>query len=140
MLVSFHVDGKPVPQGSVVAHVRNGKASIHYAQGSGLAVWRNMVSAAARDAWGDGPPSGAPVSVGVTFRMQRPKSHYADLKGNLRRSAIAEKPAVMPDLDKLLRAILDSLTGVVFIDDAQVVTVYATKEYDHTPGADITVT
>lgn len=139
MLVSFHVDGKPVPQGSVVAHVRNGKASIHYAQGSGLAVWRNMVNAAARDAWGDGPPVGTPVGVAITFRMKRPRNHYADLQGTLRRSAIAEKPSVMPDLDKLVRAILDSLTGIVFLDDAQVTELFACKEYDHTPGVDVTV-
>jgi Holliday junction resolvase len=139
MLVSFHIDGKPIPQGSVVAHVRNGKASIHYAQGSGLAVWRNMVTAAARDSWGDGPPTGLPCQVAITFRMKRPRSHYADLQGTLRRSAIAEKPAVTPDLDKLVRAILDALTGVVWRDDSQVCQIYASKEYDHTPGVDITV-
>lgn len=33
-----------------------------------------------------------------------------------------------PDIDKLCRAVLDGLTGVVFKDDSQVVSLYALKE------------
>jgi Holliday junction resolvase RusA-like endonuclease len=139
MLCRFSVDGKPIPQGSVVAHVKNGKASIHYAQGSGLAVWRNMVTAAARAEWGDSPPTGRAVTVGLHFRMKRPRSHYKNLEGDIRRTAVDEMPSVMPDLDKLVRAILDSLTGVVFMDDAQVTTIIADKAYDHTPGVNVLI-
>jgi Holliday junction resolvase RusA-like endonuclease len=135
---SFAVYGKPMPQGSVVAHIRNGKASIHYAQGSGLAVWRNMVSAAAREAWGD-EVYGGPIEIRLTFRMQRPRSHYRDLQGTLRNSAIAEKPIVAPDLDKLVRAVMDSLTGVVYRDDSQVWSIRAYKEYSEHPGVDVDV-
>jgi Holliday junction resolvase RusA-like endonuclease len=46
----------------------------------------------------------------------------------------------MPDLDKLVRAILDSLTGVVWRDDAQVVDIVARKVYAETPGVDIAIT
>lgn len=139
MLVSFSVHGRPVPQGSVVAHVRNGKASIHYASGSGLAVWRNMVSAAARDAW-TGDIYGGPIEVAVTFRMARPRNHYRNLQGDLRAAARDEQPTVMPDLDKLIRAVLDSLTGIVYRDDAQVTRIEARKMYAESPGVDIVIT
>ena len=38
-------------------------------------------------------------------------------------------PTVKPDVDKLCRAVLDSLTGVGYEDDAQVVRVTAEKQY-----------
>lgn len=138
MLAEFSVHGRPVPQGSVVAHVRGGKASIHYASGSGLAVWRNMVSAAARDAW-KGDVYGGPIRIFLTFRMSRPRSHYRNLQGEIRYAARGELPIVAPDLDKLVRAILDALTGIVYRDDAQVWSVVATKQYGESPGVDISV-
>jgi len=38
-------------------------------------------------------------------------------------------PTVKPDLDKLIRLVLDALTGVAFQDDAQVCRVEAQKRY-----------
>jgi hypothetical protein len=38
-------------------------------------------------------------------------------------------PVVKPDLDKLMRAVLDSLTGVIYVDDSQVVKAEPTKDY-----------
>ena len=38
-------------------------------------------------------------------------------------------PVVKPDVDKLLRAILDSWTGILFTDDAQVCAVEISKHY-----------
>ncbi len=48
---------------------------------------------------------------------------------------------VKPDLDKLVRAIMDSLSSVVWRDDAQVAQVRATKLYDDIGrlGVEITV-
>ncbi len=43
-----------------------------------------------------------------------------------------------PDLDKLCRACLDSLTGIVWRDDSQVVRLEANKDYG-APGAMIWV-
>ncbi len=38
-------------------------------------------------------------------------------------------PSVKPDLDKLVRATLDALTGVIYQDDGQVVNIIASKVY-----------
>ena len=139
MLCAFTIDGRPIPQGSVVAHVKDGRASIHYASGSGLAVWRNQVGAAAREAWGADNVYGGPMSVELTFRMKRPNSHYRDLRGTLKVGYASARPDVMPDLDKLIRAILDALTGIVWRDDGQVVDIIARKVYASNPGVDIVV-
>jgi Holliday junction resolvase RusA-like endonuclease len=49
-----------------------------------------------------------------------------------------------PDLDKLARAVLDGLTRILFVDDAQVTGIEATKGYcvpaeGERPGVDVTV-
>ena len=38
-------------------------------------------------------------------------------------------PSVKPDIDKLTRATLDALTGILYVDDGQVVRVLAEKVY-----------
>jgi Holliday junction resolvase RusA-like endonuclease len=43
------------------------------------------------------------------------------------------RPSVKPDLDKLQRAVLDGMTGHVFVDDSRVVSIAAEKFYAPTP-------
>jgi crossover junction endodeoxyribonuclease RusA len=38
-------------------------------------------------------------------------------------------PAKKPDVDKLLRAVCDALSGIAFIDDAQIVAIGGTKRW-----------
>lgn len=60
-----------------------------------------------------------PVEVHLEFVFERPASV----------SARRVYPVVKPDIDKLERATLDALTGTVYEDDAQVVTVSKAKRY-----------
>jgi Holliday junction resolvase RusA-like endonuclease len=73
-----------------------------------------------------------PVVLTVTFRLPRPQSLP-------KRSVHHTKK---PDVDKLVRATNDALTGVLYIDDSQVVDLHARKCYaaiGATPSAHITV-
>jgi crossover junction endodeoxyribonuclease RusA len=88
-----------------------------------LRPWRDTVAWNVRDAMAcaalPGPLAG-PLEVRATFVLPRPpsapKSRWA--------------PEKKPDLDKLLRALLDACTTAgAWIDDAQVVTVTASKVY-----------
>jgi Holliday junction resolvase RusA-like endonuclease len=101
--------------------------------------WRNAVAAAAYDAMNGHPPLHGPLRLEVTFTFPRPKGHYRTGRhaGELRETAPAFC-STRPDLDKLLRALGDAITGIVVVDDAQVVVVDATKVYG-SPGALITV-
>lgn len=71
-----------------------------------------------------------PVNVKVTFSFARPKGHFRTGRsaGDMKRAA-PHRHSSTPDLDKLCRAIGDSLTGVVFADDRQIAAWHAEKVY-----------
>lgn len=96
---------------------------------SGLVAWRHAIGDQARIAMGFLPALDGPVAVRARFALPRPRSrpkrdHWPDRR---------------PDLDKLGRALLDALTGIVFLDDAQVVALDPTKEYAGMPGVNVSV-
>ena len=125
--VSFHVSGLPVPQGSSRAFVVKGRPVITSAA-KGLAQWRQIVSLRAQEVAKelfDGP-----VSIDLTFLLPKPKSSPK------RRRVYATK---RPDLDKLVRSVLDSVTHVLIEDDSQVVQITAIKDYGP-PGVHVTIT
>ena len=65
----------------------------------------------------------APVSLRCEFVFARPNSHYVGddpVRGKLKANAPVLHTST-PDLDKLLRAVGDALTGVLYADDSQVV-------------------
>ena len=102
-MITFRVNGIPIPQGSM--KVINGR--VLHSQGSALAGWRSLIGWEARGA--GALPHSLPVKISITFFMPRPKTVKREL------------PSVAPDLDKLIRAVLDGLTGVAYADDGQVV-------------------
>lgn len=120
-MTKFRVDGVPIPQGSMkVIHGR-----VIHSQGSALAAWRSSVSLSAKFA--GYKPSEKPIAIEIDFYMPRP------------RTVKRVFPTVPPDLDKLIRGVLDALTGIVYLDDSQVVDIRATKAYSPDPGADIKI-
>lgn len=72
-------------------------------------------------------PGGA-VAVRLVFYIHRPTSHLrAD--GSLKPSS-PSRPHSKPDVDKLSRAVLDSMTGAhVWADDSRVVDLHVSKHY-----------
>lgn len=126
--LTIDVSGEPASQGS--HSVINGR--VVQVNSSKHKKWRNAVVFAALDLIGDDwTPIDEPVELTVIFYLPRPKSV-------LNRSF----PAVMPDLDKLVRAVGDSLTNAgIIIDDSRIITITAKKLYadDRGPGAVIRV-
>ena len=129
--VAFAVAGTPVPQGSTRAFVVNGRAVTTSTSGQNLKHWRQSIAQAAQDArGGEFADRGVPVTVRLRFLLQKPKSAPKRVT----------QPTTKPDADKLIRAALDALTGVVFADDSQVVTLTAWKEYAiGAPGVSVEV-
>ena len=126
--ILIEVFGEPASQGS--HSVINGR--IVQVNSTKHKKWRNAVVFAALDLiFEDWKPIDTPVELSVVFYLPRPKI-VRD----------REFPAVMPDLDKLVRAVADSLTDAgIYSDDSRIVRLTATKVYaDHRgPGALIRV-
>ena len=107
-----------------------------------LKSWRNKVGIMAKLVCVDGIIE-EPVSIAVTFWFKRPKLHY-DSKKLLRQQAPTfVTNRLKGDIDKLLRGLLDGLTGSAFADDSQVVSIVADKKYcelESQVGATIKIT
>lgn len=89
---------------------------------------------------GDRPLLRGPVRVFATFRFVRPKSHFrTGRNAHQLRDDAPQFQTMHPDLDKLQRAIGDSLTGQVLRDDKQIASWYVEKVYAEKAGVDIQV-
>lgn len=132
--IAFVVLGVPQPQGSAKAFVPYAwaKAAVR-AKTTPRAIvthdnprvkgWQQLVAEQAQSVVGDGALFLGPVVLTVTFRLPRPISLPKHVRHHTK----------TPDLDKLVRAIGDGLSGVVFLDDKQIVDLHARKIY--TSGA-----
>jgi crossover junction endodeoxyribonuclease RusA len=132
-IVSFIVTGKPEPKGSTRMLPRGGVRGARpliTSDNPKLKAWQRTVRVDAQ--LQRVPLFTGPVAVRLAFRLARPISLP-------RRITL---PYRKPDVDKLTRAVLDALTGVLVRDDANVVELHATKRYiapvEH-PGVEITV-
>ena len=125
--VSLSVTGDPASQGShAIMHGR-----IVQVNSSKHKAWRKaIVQEAIATLPDDWQPLDEPCELIVNFYLPKPKTVDRQL------------PSVSPDLDKLIRAVGDSLTdsGVV-IDDSRIVRISARKLYAEgiAPGATIQV-
>jgi Holliday junction resolvase RusA-like endonuclease len=118
--LTLEVFGEPASQGS--HSVINGR--IVQVNSPKHKRWRNAVAFAAMDLVGpDWELLDEPIKLAVIFYLSRPKT------------ATRELPAVMPDLDKLIRSVGDSLTGTIIRDDSRIVIIQAQKIYADERGS-----
>lgn len=136
----FVVYGQPAPAGSKTVGFT--KSGAHFVRDSakGSAQWKRTVAQKAGEVMEGGDLLAGPLALTVTFHVPRPKGHYGTGRnaGSVRSSA-PEYPTTRPDTTKLLRAIEDALTGIVWRDDAQVVVQTARKLYGSPARVEITV-
>lgn len=123
----FWVPGKPVPQGSKRGFVAGSRAVLVDVNRESLGAWRSAVALAAAEAAAGREIIGA-IELEAEFFLTPPIS--------TRRTY----PSVRPDLDKLVRSLMDGLTGSgIWHDDAQVVRMTVGKSYASKPGAQVRV-
>ena len=112
--IEFFAVGRPEPQGSARAFVVRGRVRVT-SDNPNLYSWRDVIGWELRRVY-TGPPLAGPVRVTATFVLPRPKSRKGE-------------PTSRPDLDKLARGLFDALSHIAFVDDAQVVSLMASKVY-----------
>lgn len=127
--IAFTVLGVAQPQGSATAFVpyawarsavrqKRAPRAIVTHDNPKVRGWRQLVAEQAQEVVGEELFLGA-VVLTVTFRLPRPESMPKKVLHHTK----------TPDLDKLVRAIGDGLSGVVFLDDKQIVDLHARKIY-----------
>ncbi len=73
--------------------------------------------------------SGLPLAMSIDFYLTKPKS-----VGKKR-----EFPTTRPDIDNYIKLVFDSLDGILFQDDAQIIRLQARKEYGNPSRIEITI-
>lgn len=128
--ISFTVYGTPVPQGSMKAFMRPGsKFPVITSANKKLKPWRQEITGCALKVFRAPVLRPSALSVEIKFFLTKPES----------KSARVKYPSTKPDVDKLLRGVLDALTGVAYEDDSQVCRVVMEKNYGRPERAEITV-
>ena len=118
------IPGVPAPQGSKAVY--NGRV---VEMSKKVRPWRRAVAQAVRAQRADGFPIAEAVTVTCNFYLPRPKSHYRADGVTLRPNAPGYH-VTTPDVDKLVRGLLDALTiAGVLADDKYVVTSVGNKDY-----------
>jgi Holliday junction resolvase RusA-like endonuclease len=130
--LEFFVEGDPVPQGSVKAFKAKSGAVITTNDASGrLGRWRGDIRSVARPLRPGGECLEGSIAVAVDFLFTRPKSHFLPVTRSRPEPVLRPDAPIWhtqkPDVDRLLRAVLDSLTAVLYRDDSQVVICHVTK-------------
>jgi Endodeoxyribonuclease RusA len=155
--ICFTVLGEPMSKGSMIGEVvTRGDGSVVYKNGKPLCRVRPAKKGLTRNAQGIGNAAlaarakaglgisrGEAVAVTLRFFTGRPAAHFGTGRnaGLLKDSAPA-KPAKRPDVDKWARQVLDAMTGVIYADDGQVVSLLAVKDFavgDGPPRTEIEV-
>ena len=72
-----------------------------------------------------------PLAIVLTVYQQIPKSVSKKKKQEMLDGKF--RPTKKPDIDNILKSVLDSLNQVAFHDDTQIVSVEVVKWYDETP-------
>jgi crossover junction endodeoxyribonuclease RusA len=131
-VTEFDVIGTPAPKGSTKSFMTKRGKIATTGDCKKEKPWSECVHWTAVESYRKKPVSG-PLRVQLNFRMPRIQE-------------IRKRENVMhikkPDVDKLIRSVLDAITGVVWIDDNQVCAVEAYKQYADigvSPGVNIRI-
>lgn len=110
-MIEFRVDGSPITQGSLKSFLgKNGKVCTFH-DNPLLKDWRNQIKRA-------------------VWRQNTITPNWKNItESNIGLKVVfyLDNPLTGGDLDKLIRAVGDALTGVCYVDDRQITRIYAEK-------------
>jgi Holliday junction resolvase RusA-like endonuclease len=134
-LLTFGIEGNPSP----LARSRFFNRGIFGPSKTKVNAFKSVLrQAMAANNIRDGFPWRGGVAVNVWFYMQRPCEHFVARRrapGNLRFPVTMRHPwhcsSAGPDIDNLIKFVLDAMNGIVYRDDGQVVKILACKPMDN---------
>ena len=113
------------------ATIRAGRATVYTP--AKTASYESLVALAGQQAMAGRPPLAGPLSLQVTAVFPVPPS-WPKAKREAARFHTSR-----PDLDNLLKAVLDGLNAVAWLDDAQVCDTHMRKVYGPVPGVTVQI-
>ena len=151
--IEFTVLGKPATAGSKKAFALRRKDGSLVTRPNGAPVvnvtddckesrhWKQAVAWAARQKVGSGVELlRDALVVEMRFFRPRPKGHFRSGKNaHLLKVDAPATPTNKPDVLKLARAIEDALTGVLWVDDAQIVDEHLTKRWGEPERVEVVI-
>ncbi len=137
MPIVILLPGPPVPKGRHRSYYDDKVKFVRNYTPEKTVKYENRVKAKARRVMRGLPIMTGPVTCRLKFSMPIPKSWARRKRSDAALGLI--RPASRPDLDNLLKAILDALNLIVFVDDSQITDLIVTKRYAEEPGVEVTV-
>lgn len=133
--IEFWIPGLPVAKGRPIVSTISGHARLRTP--AKTVRYEGLVAHAASVAMSGAAPMRAPVMVMVDVRLPVP----ASWSHKRRLLALDDRvlPTVRPDLDNIVKAVLDGINGVVFEDDALVCDIATQKRYRAEVGVRVIV-
>lgn len=131
--VYFVVYGNPVGKGRPRATSRGGFVRM-YTDAKTLG-FESAVADEARIAMRDWQAFETPMQLQLSAYYPIPKS-WSKKKRQMAMDGEIH-PQVKPDLDNVMKAVLDAMNGVVYVDDSQVINMVATKRYSSDPRVEV---
>lgn len=150
MKIQFTVIGHPEPAGSKRAFPfkrKDGRIGVAVSDANPRAKdWKNAVASVAAGEMAklqlplDKPLLDGPLMVSFIFHVMRPQGHWGTgKKASVLKASAPARPTTRPDVLKLARGCEDSLSGVVWTDDSQIVAEYIEKRYSTPERVEIVV-
>jgi len=134
-VVTFSVPG--APRGKARPQARAFMGRIQRYKDTRTVAYESLVRLVASEAMETFVRFEGPVSVEIDVFIEpvasTPRSKHAQMIAGL------SKPTKAPDLDNIIKSILDGCNGVVFRDDVLVVKIAATKSYAVSSSVDVKV-
>ena len=134
--IVFRVGGPPKGKSRPRPFI-NQRGKLAMATPSRTKAYEETVAVLAANAMRGRPPLDGPLAVTIVARFAIAKSWSN--KRKQRAAAGAELPTRDPDIDNIVKSILDGCEGIVFLNDNQVVRLAADKRFDQQPGVDVRV-
>jgi len=131
--ICFSVPGEPKGKGRPRFVRKTGRT---YTDARTLS-YETLIGWTASQAMGALDPLEGPLCLTVTARFTPAASTSRKACALMLSGEIP--PAKRPDPDNIAKAVMDGLNGVVWVDDAQVVSLFIAKRYAEKPGLDIVI-
>ena len=132
-MISFSIPGEPVakarPRVTKTGHAYTPEKTVNY---------ENLVRLMYSNKYhGMSFPAKVPLTMEIKVFMGIPQSTSKKRAADMMKCK--ERPTKKPDVDNIIKIVMDALNGVAYPDDKQVVSIVCNKYYNATPRVEVQI-